>query len=77
MSGPTSKTDVPEMTVLAGLVGDWSAAAAAGQAVALGLLQAELQGLADQFAPRSTPCSAEDRCRVEAEVEAAFDNMPV
>ena len=77
MSGPTSKTDVPEMTVLAGLAGAWTEAAAAGPSVALGTLQAELQGLADQFAKRSTPRRAEELLRVEAEVEAAFDNMPV
>jgi hypothetical protein len=49
----------------------------ATQAMALGLLQVELQGLADQMTGGAEPRSAEELRKVDAEVEAAFDNMPV
>jgi hypothetical protein len=60
---------------LIGLVDEMTAAASLGQAIALGLMQASGTALAG--ASGSTPRDAGEVARIDAEVEAGFDNMPI
>lgn len=86
-------TDKPKdegaaLTDMAGMIGGAMEAAAAGQALTLSLLQAELEAVArfipalaaqsDAPAASETEAEAEARRRAEeARIETDFDNMPV
>jgi hypothetical protein len=74
-------TKVKDMTDMAALMGEAVEAMAAGQAMGLALLKAEMAALA-QVMPGAvgdaTDAEIEARhAAEEAEVEAGFDNMPV
>ena len=67
----------------AGLMGEAVEAAAAGQALTLALLQAEMEAMAQLIpglAPGRSETDAEEEARrreEEARIETDFDNMPV
>lgn len=67
-----------DMTEMAGLMGEAVEAMAASQAFGLALLRAEMAALAQVMPgqPGHVPSEAQ-RAAADAEVEAAFDNMPV
>lgn len=76
------KEDAPAITRVAGLMGEAIEAAAAGQALTLSLLQAEVEALARMVPghapPAETEAEQEARRRdEEARIESDFDNMPV
>ena len=63
---------------LAHLAGEFVEAAVAAQNIGLVLLQAEMQALTQVLPGTAAPARSEvELARVEAEVEADFDNMPV
>ncbi|NBE08766.1 hypothetical protein [Paragemmobacter ruber] len=68
-------------TDMAALVGEAVEAMAAGQAMGLALLRAEMEALAHVLPPAArAPGAAADEARArddEAAREAGFDNMPV
>lgn len=73
---------VADMTDVAALMGETVEAMAAGQAMALALLKAEMAALAQVMpgaaSAEETETEAEARrSEEEARVEAGFDNMPV
>lgn len=69
------------LTEVAGLMGEAVEAAAAGQAMGLALLRAEMEALSQVMPGAAAPedaAEAEARhAAEEAEIEAGFDNMPV
>lgn len=74
----------PALTRMAGLMGEAVEAAAAGQALTLALLKAELEAITQMLpglapgAATETEAEAEARQREEeARIETDFDNMPV
>ncbi len=77
-------TDKTPIEAMARMAGQMTAAAAAGQAVGLHVLLAEMQALAGVMPgvmtlpdpAQAAPDEAEER-RQQAETEANFDNMPV
>lgn len=77
-------TDKTPIAAMARMAGQMTAAAAAGQAVGLNVLLAEMQALAGVMPgvmtlpdpAEAAPDEAEER-RQQAETEANFDNMPV
>ncbi|MBE0555143.1 MAG: hypothetical protein IH625_15785 [Rhodobacteraceae bacterium] len=77
-------TDKTPIAAMARMAGQMTAAAAAGQAVGLNVLLAEMQALAGVMPgvmtlpdpAQGAPDEAEER-RQQAETEANFDNMPV
>ena len=77
-------TDKTPIAAMARMAGQMTAAAAAGQAVGLNVLLAEMQALAGVMPgvmtlpdpAQAAPDEAEER-RQQAETEANFDNMPV
>lgn len=77
-------TDKTPIEAMARMAGQMTAAAAAGQAVGLNVLLAEMQALAGVMPgvmtlpdpAQAAPDEAEER-RQQAETEANFDNMPV
>lgn len=79
MTAGTGKSkDAPELTTLAALAGEWAEAAAATSAIGLGILQAEIETLADLLpTAEPAPLSEEAARKQEAETEAGFDNLPV
>lgn len=68
-------TQTTGMNAMAHLAGEFTEAAVLGQATALRLLYAEMQALT-QVMPGRAQTEAERRAGA-AEIEAAFDNMPV
>lgn len=80
--GDDRKEDDPAITRVAGLMGEAIEAAAAGQALTLSLLQAEVEAIARMLPghgqPEETEAEQEARRRdEEARIESDFDNMPV
>ncbi|MBD1202529.1 MAG: hypothetical protein O9292_06830 [Rhodobacteraceae bacterium] len=76
--------DEAAATRIAGLMGEAVEAAAAGQALTLALLQAEMEAITQLMPglapaqPAETEAEAEARQRAEeARIETDFDNMPV
>ena len=75
-------TKVKDITDVAALMGETVEAMAAGQAMGLALLQAEMAALVKVLpgSPATDETEAEAEARraaEEAAVEAGFDNMPV
>lgn len=82
--GKDTDEDKAALPRMAGLMGEAVEAAAAGQALTLALLQAELEAITQLMpglgpaAPAETEAEAEARQREEeARIETDFDNMPV
>lgn len=81
MPDKPNETD-PALTRIAGLMGEAMEAAAAGQALTLSVLQAEVETIARMLPGYSPPAETEAeqearRREEEARIETDFDNMPV
>ena len=77
----TNRNDVPNMTKMAGLAGETIEAFAAGQAMALATLKAEMEALGHLLPTYHADETEEQHAarlrEEEAQTETDFDNMPV